>query len=164
MTGGGRGATRGGSRRATALPGRDERWGVHQVKVREEPLRPADPWKARDLYDLGRAAFDTRTVTPENLQRSINYFKEAATYLEAQEPPSSTLASIDDATRRAEKELDSIVDAHLFSAERAVRFGQRDQASEALRDLLRYLPDPEDRRHKEVRERLANLVAHGTPE
>ena len=139
-------------------PEREEVWGVSQVQVVQKPLLPPDPAKAKELFDLGRGAYDTRSVAPQNLYRSIEYFEQAAALLELADPPPPLAAEIQKALDHSREELDNIHENHLFTARKAQRFGERLQAVETLRALLRYYPDPDERRHKEVKRQIGQLL------
>ncbi|OGQ89026.1 MAG: hypothetical protein A2289_18600 [Deltaproteobacteria bacterium RIFOXYA12_FULL_58_15] len=147
----------------TLTPNLPERWGVWQVKVVQQDLPRADEDKAQDLYGLGVVSFDARSVLPENLHRSIEYFKEAALYLEELELPPPLLDEIVTAQSRAEEELQKICDTYMFASEKALRFGDRAEAVQSLRDLLRYLPDVDDPRREKAKNKLTDLVGQGVP-
>jgi hypothetical protein len=144
-------------------PQREERWGIAQVRVKEIPLPPPDEAKAAELFALGRAAFDARSVLPANLARAVEYFEEAQLYLEGMAAPPPLLGEIRTAENQARDELQKIFDSYLFASEKALRFGDRDGAVQSLRDLLRYFPDPEDPRHKKAKGRLGDLVGRAIP-
>ncbi|MFC1611173.1 FHA domain-containing protein [Myxococcota bacterium] len=145
----------------TLTPAHPERWGIAQVRIKQSPLPPPNQEKAGELYNLGKAAFDARSVLPSNLYRSIEYFEEAQGHLEAIEPAPDLLKMIRADEARSREDLQKVFDTYLFASEKALRFGDRAVAIETLRDLLRYLPDPEDPRHKQAKSRLANLVGRG---
>jgi hypothetical protein len=147
----------------TLTPATDERWGVAQVRLQQEPLPAPDLEKAQELFDLGRASFEARSVSPPNLYRSIEYFAEATLYLEALETQPPLLASIRGQENAARVELQKVFDQYLFATEKALRFGDRDNAVESLRELLRFLPDPEDPRHKKAKDRLTELIGKSSP-
>ena len=63
--------------------------------------------------------------------------------------------------QRAQDELNNIFNSHMFAAQKALRFGDHATAEHSLRELLSYYPDPEDRRHKEVKERLSKVLGRG---
>jgi pSer/pThr/pTyr-binding forkhead associated (FHA) protein len=139
------------------------RWGVGAVTVLETPLPKPDLAKAKQLYDLGRAAYDTRSVAPQNLNRAIEYLDEALLLVEGVEPEPPLLAQIVKGGEDARRELQTTFEAHIFAAEQALRFGDVEQARDALRDVMRYFPNPEDPRHQRAKERLAELTRRGNP-
>lgn len=142
----------------TRIPGGAERWGISQVAVTETPLPTPDPAKAKQLYELGKAAFETRSVAPHNLYRSLEYYEQARDLVEAQEPPPPLLTEIEQALAASREALQNAFDSHLFAAEQALRFGERERAVDALRDVLRYFPNPEDPRYRRARDRLNELM------
>ena len=140
----------------TQTPAHDLRWGVAQVRIDEEPLPPPDENKAKELFELGKVAYDARSVAPPNLARAIEYFVEARSYLEAMDPPPPLLAAIQQAEEAARAELQNIYDSYIFTVEKAQRFNDLQGATETLRELLRYFPDPEDQRHVKAKNRLTD--------
>jgi pSer/pThr/pTyr-binding forkhead associated (FHA) protein len=142
----------------TLTPKTDERWGVAQVQVVQQKLPPPDEKKAEELLDLGKAAYDTRSVAPQNLWRALQYFREAKLYLEGFDSPPPLTGKIVEAETRAAEELQTTYDSYLFAAEKAIRFGERDAAVASLREALRYFPEASDKRHDLIKRRLTNLV------
>ncbi|MBI3179206.1 MAG: FHA domain-containing protein [Deltaproteobacteria bacterium] len=142
----------------TLTPQMEERWGVAQVRIEQEPLPAVDARRAEDLLKLGRAAFDNRSVAPANLHRAMEYYAEARLYVEGAESPLPLVATIDQAHKAAASELQNLYDTYMFPAEKALRFGDREGAMEALRELLLYLPDQDDPRHKLTKRRLGDLA------
>ncbi len=145
----------------TMTPATSERWGIAQVRVQQEPLPAPNQEKAQELFELGKASLEARSVSPPNLYRAAEYFEEAALYLEAMDAPPALLQEIHAQGELARVELQKVFDAYLFASEKALRFGDRAQAIEALRDLLRFFPNADDPRHKKARDRLTDLVGKG---
>lgn len=141
----------------TRTPAQDKKWGVMHIRVKQEPLPPPNPKKAEELFDLGQAAFDAKGVAPPNLYRAIQYFQEARLYLEGMDNPPKLLEEITASEEKASEELNRVYNSYLFTAEKALRFGDHEEALTSLRDLLRYLPDTEDARHQKVKKRLIEL-------
>jgi hypothetical protein len=147
----------------TLTPAKDERWGVAQVRIEEEPLPPPDEKKAGELFELGRVAYDARSVAPPNLSRAIDYFEEARSYVEATDPPPPLYASILLAEESARLELQNVFDSYIFTVEKALRFNDTQGATETLRELLRYFPDAEDQRHVKAKNRLNEILSTPKP-
>ncbi len=141
----------------TQTPAREERWGVSQVTITEEPLPPPDPKRAQQLYDLGKTAYEARSVTPPNLWRATEYLSEGRSYLEALIDPPPLYQQLVKLEDKAKAELQAIFDAHMFAAEKAGRFGDHEQAAQVLRELLRYFPETSDPRHAQAKSRLSEL-------
>lgn len=135
----------------------DDRWGIGQVAVTETALPKPDSAKAKQFYDLGKAAFDTRSVAPQNLTRSVAYLEEARLYVAAEETPSAIAQQIDKELAKVNAELQSTFETHIFTAQQALRFGETERARDALRDILRYFPDPNDPHHQAAKEKLTEL-------
>ncbi|MCK5690014.1 FHA domain-containing protein [Myxococcota bacterium] len=144
----------------TLTPEVEDKWAVGQVQFIEEPLPEPNLKKAQEFFDMGEVAFDTRSVAPQNLFRSIEYFDDALRFVEAAEPVLPIEEKIREAHARSEQELNNVFDSHLFSAQKALRFGDRKLAMENLRDAIRYFPDPEDLRRKRLKERAKEIIGN----
>ncbi len=139
-------------------PDRTETWGLTQLQLIQQVLPPPDRKRARELFKLGQAAHETRSVAPQNLYKSIQYFRDASLLLEGLDDPPPLMDDIRAALLEAEEELQSIHNSHTFTAQKAIRFGNLGEAADTLRNLLRYYPDPEDRRHKDVKSQLGKVL------
>jgi pSer/pThr/pTyr-binding forkhead associated (FHA) protein len=141
----------------------DERWAVGQITESEVALPKPDPVKAKQFYDLGKAAFDTRSVAPQNLTRSVSYLEEARLYVAAEETPSALSQQIEKELTKVNAELQSTFETHIFTAQQALRFGETERARDALREILRYFPDPNDPHHQTAKQKLTELGFGNAP-
>lgn len=146
-----------------ANPPGQQHWGIAEVALLEEPLPPPDLTKAQQYYELGRIAYETRSVTPQNLARAISYFEQARRYIEAAEPEAPLLGTIAAGLTRAQEELQTVFDGHIFAAEKAAHFGDAEAAAESLRELLRYFPSVDDPRNRDIKDRLVALTGQSVP-
>ena len=128
------------------------------MQIEKLELPPPDEKKAGDLFELGQAAYDARSVTPQNLSRSMQYYQDARRYLEGFDQPPPLMTKIEKAERNVAQELQGVYDSYLFAAEKALRFGDREAAASSLRELLRYFPDREDPRHEQARKKLTDII------
>ncbi len=135
----------------------DDRWAIGQLTLTEVALPAPNPTKAKQLHELGKVAFDSRSVAPQNLTRAVAYLEEAELYTAAEEAPSPVAHEVVTLLEKVRAELQTTFEAHVFSAEQALRFGDTERARDALRDILRYFPDAKDPRHQAAKERLAEL-------
>lgn len=139
------------------LSGATARWGIAKVEVRESELPEVDVDKAQQLFGLGKSAFDTRSVAPHNLARSIDYFEQARLYLEGIDERPPLYYDIGNSLNKAKGQLQNTFETHIFASEQATRFGDRARAIDSLVELLQYIPDKEDPRHVEAKSRLDSL-------
>ena len=139
-------------------PERSKRWGIAKLSIEETLLPEPDLTKATRLFELGQAAFETRSVAPENLYRAVKYLTESRIYVEGEDQPDPLLLDIERILAAAEEGLEQTYRSHLFAAEKAFRFGDRAGAVEKLRSLLRHFPDPEDTRHQIVKKKVEGLA------
>ena len=147
--------------RAGASP--DDRWGIGEVMVSETALPKPDPAKAKQFFELGKASYESRSVSPQNLTRAVAYLEEAQLYVAAEETPPPIAETIQTQLTKVETELQNTFDSHMFSAEQALRFGDPQKARDALSDILRYFPDPNDPHHQRAKERLTELSLTNSP-
>jgi len=142
-------------------PQHNKRWGIAKVRLIEKELPEPDENKAAELFELANAAYETRSVTPENLYRSIQYYEEATSFLEAMEPSPLLLKEIEVNRTRAVADLEQIYSSHMFAAEKAFRFGDRQAAADKMRALLRHFPDQDDKRYQRAKKKLDGLIGRG---
>ncbi|MBC7794988.1 MAG: FHA domain-containing protein [Clostridia bacterium] len=141
----------------------DDRWGIGEVMVTETTLPKVDLVKAKQFYDLGKAAFETRSIAPQNLTRAIAYLEEAGLYVASADETPAIAETIQTELSKVENELQTTYDHHIFTAEQALRFGDPQKARDALREILRYFPDPNDPHHQRAKEKLTELSLSNTP-
>ena len=142
-------------------PKHNKRWGIAKVKLVEKELPEPDVNRSTELLELANAAYETRSVTPENLYRSIEYYQEAKTFLEAMENPPLLIKEIDANLERAENGLEQLYSSQMFAAEKAFRFGERQAAADKMRALLRHFPDHDDNRYQTIKKKLEALAGRG---
>lgn len=142
---------------------RKNRWAISQLNISQSPLPSPDPVKAEEQLELAKAAFDTRSVAPQNLYKALEYYNKAALLLEALDEKPPLWEQIQEGRKEAEAELERVHMTHLFTAQKAQRFGNMAEAADSLRSLLRYYPNPDDRRHQEVQKRLGQVLAGDGP-
>jgi len=146
----------------TDLNDHRERWGVSAVQIRQHVAQKADPQKARELINLAKQAYETRSVAPHNLFRAINYYRQALTMLEEKPVQGVPVDEVREHLARAEQELIKIHSGYVFSAQKALRFGERSTALDTLKELLRYYPDPAHHRHQEVLGQIKAMASDGS--
>lgn len=139
-------------------PKHNKRWGIAKVKLVEKELPEPDLNRSTELLELANASYETRSVTPENLYRSIEYYEEAKTFLEGMESPPLLMKEIDANLQRAVNDLEQIYSSQMFAAEKAFRFGDRQAAADKMRSLLRHFPDHDDNRYQTVKKKLEALA------
>ncbi|MEM6730942.1 MAG: FHA domain-containing protein [Myxococcota bacterium] len=101
------------------LAGAVPRWGIARVLIQESALPEVDVEKANQLFELGKASFDTRSVAPSNLARSIEYFEEASLYLEGVDERPPLYYDIGKSLKESKAQLQNTFESHIFAAEQA---------------------------------------------
>ncbi len=138
----------------TLTPVTHERWRVRGIQVVQRPLLSADPQQAKVLRERGTSAFAQRTQEPSSLYLSIEFFREALKYIEALDPAPPLATALNQDMQRSIKELERVHNALIFSAQKAMNFGDQQAAVQSLRELLRYYPNQKDERYISVRNKL----------
>jgi hypothetical protein len=96
-------------------------------------------------------------VDPQNLFTAEENFRRAGLLMEALDPAPPEYATAEQGYAAAHQALAQTIESGLFRAERAQRYGRRDEALAALRELLLYLPSSTDPRRLEIATRLQQL-------
>ncbi len=114
---------------------------------------------ANDTYLLGKKLYAERLIALGNLAAAIKSFKEAAWYLETVEEKPPFYGDILVSQRQCEEDLIQRYEEQNFQAERAIRLREWETAAEELRTLLELIPNREDSRHAEARNKLIEVDA-----
>jgi len=112
---------------------------------------------AREAYLEGQRLYDAREVELGNLAASIVSFDEAQWYLETVEPKPDYYPESLTALARAQEELQVRFDDLNFSAERAIRIREWEQAATRLRTICEVIPNRSDDRHVKARQKLLDI-------
>ncbi len=112
---------------------------------------------AREAFLEGQRLYDAREVELGNLAASITSLDEAQWYLETVEPKPDYYAEALTALARAKEELQTRYDDLNFSAERAIRIREWEQAATQLRTICEVIPSRSDERHVKARQKLLDI-------
>ncbi|MFA6034518.1 MAG: FHA domain-containing protein [Myxococcota bacterium] len=132
-------------------------WTVGFVKVYEESLPEPNIEKARSLSVMAYKKYDEKDVAMGNLYQSLVYFRNSRSYMEKQDPRPELYAEVSAKIDSVSRELQELYDKHMFTARKAMQFGDRNRAGEALDKLLKIFPDADDQRHQEARALLEQV-------
>ncbi|MBL7077040.1 MAG: FHA domain-containing protein [Kiritimatiellae bacterium] len=112
---------------------------------------------ARESFLEGQRLFDAREVELGNLAASITSLDEAQWYLETVEPKPDYYPEALTALAQAREELQVRYDNLNFSAERAIRIREWEQAASQLRTICEVIPSRSDERHVKARQKLLDI-------
>ncbi len=115
---------------------------------------------AEESVRLGEAKWEERDVNVGNLWASLSAFREALFYLETVNPKPACAATAKAGLDRANKELDVRWTEQRFLADKALNMSQWGKACEELRRLLEMIPDRQEARHREARQKLLSAESH----
>jgi len=112
---------------------------------------------AHEAFLLGKKLYDEREVKYGNLSAAIRSFREAEFNLQSIEDKPGYFGEILSAIRDCETELERRHEEHNFRAVRAMQNHLYEDAAHELRILLELIPDREDERNREARNRLLEI-------
>lgn len=112
---------------------------------------------SREAFLLGRKLYDEREVKYGNLSAAIRSFREAQFNLQSVEEKPDYFGEILSAITDCETELKHRHEEHNFRAVRAMNNHLYEEAAHELRVLLELIPDREDERNREARNRLLEI-------
>ncbi len=115
---------------------------------------------AEESVKLGEVKWEERDVHVGNLWASLVAFREALFYLETVNPKPACAATAKAGLDRAKNELDVRWTEQRFLADKALNMAQWGRACEELRRLLDMIPDRQEARHREARQKLLSAESH----
>jgi hypothetical protein len=140
-------------------PEANEEWAVAVIEIQEQPLPPPDATKAQEAFANAKERYRNKGVSPGNLYKALQYFKEARDFLELmpEESRSEIYFEANDMIEKIEEEINKIFRARMFKAEQAFKYGKKEEAKEIFRILMLTIPNQDDPRHQRAREAYVNL-------
>lgn len=136
---------------------RDDAWEIGYVRIKQDPLLPPNPAEADNQIQLARKLHEDRDVEPANLWNAMLKYRLAADLLELANPRPPAYQDAVDMADRINVELNEVFQQGRFSAERAYRFGDVDQAREFVLRTVAYFPDHRDVRYRELEQYIQAL-------
>ena len=109
---------------------------------------------AEEAVRLGDTKWNERDVGYGNLADAIVAYREAIFYLETVNPKPDCAAAAAAGLKRAKDELDRRVKDQRFRADRALNLSQWGRACDDLKVLLEMVPDRNDDRNRDARQKL----------
>ena len=142
---------------STRNPPGDDPWEVGYVRIVHEPLLPPNPEAAQAQYQQGLRFYEDREVDPANRYHALEKFRITRNLLEQAEPRPPMYDEASAMMERVSEELNELFELGRFSAERAYRFDDLEQARGYLHRTLRYFPDQDDIRREQLSRALEAL-------
>jgi pSer/pThr/pTyr-binding forkhead associated (FHA) protein len=131
-------------------PPEEDAWEIGYVRIVQEPLLPPNEDEARNQLQLGLRLYEDRELDPANRFRAFQKFRRARALLEQVDPRPPLFNEATVMMERLMDELQDKFERGRFSAERAYRFGDVDEAREFLERTMRFFPDPDDVRRDQL--------------
>jgi hypothetical protein len=129
---------------------RDDAWEVGYLRIKQDPLLPPNPTEADNQIQLARKLHEDRDVEPANLWNAMLKYRLAADLLELANPRPQAYRDAVEMADRINIELNEVFQQGRFSAERAYRFGDLEQARDFVLRTIAYFPDHRDVRYREL--------------
>ena len=140
--------------RANAVNGKREAWAVANIVVREDPLPPADPVRAKATFELAVKTWEGRAVSPDSLYKACELFKQARDLLELAKTKPLLYGSVVPRIKACDKELNSLFNKYKFSVIKSDQYEDWEKSKATIQEALLYFPDQTDRRHKALKNAL----------
>jgi hypothetical protein len=137
----------------TAYPPVEIRWGVRDVSLVEVPIPKCDIEVAKKYLRLGQDKYEERRIAESNLSDAIKYLKQGQEYVIACED-SEVRNTLEDTLDQYKKELQDKFEEYMFNTKKFLKLGDFYGAQYELEQVLRYIPDESDRRHRQAKDLL----------
>lgn len=141
----------------TKNPPDNDTWEVGYVRIVHEPVLPPNPDAARAQYQQGLRYYEDREVDPANRFRAFQKFRMTRNLLVGANPRPPMYDESSAMMERVMEDLAEIFELGRFSAERAYRFGDVEEARGYLRRTMRYFPEQDDVRRDQLARALEAL-------
>jgi len=141
----------------TKNPPEEDPWEVGFIRIVQEPLLPPNPEEAQAQYQLALRLYEDREVDPANRYRALEKLALVRDLLEQATPRPPLHGEATAMMEQIMGELQEIFELGRFSAERAYRFEDAEQARGYLQRTLRYFPSPDDVRREQLMSALEAL-------
>ena len=112
---------------------------------------------AHDALLMGQRLLQERDIRAENLFEATRKFRECENLLETVEPKPDFFAEATDRRRESESILAERYGELNFAADHAIKVKDWSGAADALRELMRLVPDRGDDRHRDAERRLLDV-------
>lgn len=132
-------------------------WYITFVKINQEIIPEPDLDKAKELAELGYNKYREKNVEPRNLYLALTSFMQARDYMEKLPQKPQLYMEVQEQIKAINKELQATYDKMMFTVSKALNEQDYKKAYDLLNEILKYFPDPEDIRNKEVRQMIQNL-------
>lgn len=134
----------------TLSPPDEEPWEVGYVRLVNEPYLPPNQDEAQVFYQQALRLYEDREVDPANRFRAFQKLRRVRDLLEKAEPRPPLYDETNALSGRIVVELQDIYELGRFSAERAFRFGDADQAHGFLTRTIAFFPEHDDIRREQL--------------
>jgi hypothetical protein len=131
-------------------------WGIREISVQEVPIPKCDIEIAKKYIRLANEKYEERQISESNLSDAIRYLKEGQEYLIACEG-TEVRDQLFDTLNRCEEELEGRYKEHMFNTKKFLKLKDFYGAKIELEQILLYVPDETDKRHRRARDLLEKI-------
>ena len=132
-------------------------WGVKNVRIEFISSSGCDDKEARRLFGLGEKCYEEKGVRDDNLYRACKYFTRTISLVDQCRPQPDFLPKAEVKLINARNELETRYKNLVFSYKKAIKIKKYGQVKNDLEEILRLIPDKNDKRHKETGRLLKKL-------
>lgn len=140
----------------TAYPPEKMQWGIRDVSLMEVPIPKCDVEVARKYVALSQDKYNEKRIAEGNLYDAIRYLRQGQEYMIACED-SDLKGLIEETLSQYKKELQARFEEYMFNTKKFLKLRDYFAAQYELEQVLRYIPDETDRRHRQAKEVLERI-------
>lgn len=131
-------------------------WGIREISVQEVPIPKCDIEIAKKYIRLANEKYEERQISESNLFDATRYLKEGQEYLIACED-TDVRDQLFDTLNRCEEELEEKYREYMFNTKKFLKLKDFYGAKIELQQILLYIPDETDRRHRRAKDLLEKI-------
>lgn len=135
-------------------PPQTDQWGVKNVGIQALPSDLCDKGDARRLFDLGDELYREKTISKGNLLSAHQYYCDAVARMQDCGDKGDFFKRVTLKKEDVKQELDTIYNNLKFEYRQSFQVKNYAKCKGILKDILDYIPDESDKRHKEAAKML----------
>jgi hypothetical protein len=129
-------------------------WAVKNIRIKELAVNLCDMKKARKLIDIGEEMYEQKTIDKGNLYMAYRYYSDAVSHIQDCEQDINMLRQAELKKNRLKQELEELYNSLQFAFKKAYKMNDYRKCRDILQNMVMYIPDNSDERHKQAAEKL----------
>lgn len=138
----------------TMNPPEKDMWAVRNIRTKILPPDLCDMAKARKYFDLGEKLYVEKAVSKGNLYLSCQYYQDALRHMQGCDEKMDILHQADRKIKMLQTDIDKTYNDLMFNFKKAVKAKDYMHGRSILKDIIQYIPDQSDGRHKKAAKAL----------